>query len=348
MGALVGVTSVVGLLLLPASGVAGRANAGLAGAPPSNPLAGVRWGNYHSPTVDPTNDAPSAYYNLTGDPTYGAILGQPRFRWFGPWNPIRDQDGGEKPGARNVVRYFIRTVRRGDPEVGVQVAAFRLVPWGHAACRRLPTRGERRAFRRWTREFAKGVGAARTALVLQPDMPFARCAPGRSRWATAAVAWAARLFGRLPRTTVYIDAGAADWAPARAMATMLRRSGIRHVRGFALNVTHYDSTARQVVYGRKILRRLRRSGIRGKGFVVNTAQNGRPFRFQRAPRAFKSGLACADDSSRRCTALGLPPTTSTGQRGVDAYLWIGRPWLANTRVRGPGELLSLIRSSPHF
>ena len=58
---------------------------------------------------------------------------------------------------------------------------FRMVPWEHDACNRLPTTAERaRATSGGSDAFAAGIGDAHVALVLQPDGPFALCAPGGS------------------------------------------------------------------------------------------------------------------------------------------------------------------------
>jgi endoglucanase len=338
------------LLVLPAPALAGAANAGLPGAPSANPLAGVRWGSYQIPSRDPTIDAPSAYFNSARDAAdraqFGRLLAQPRFRWFGAWIPTFAQ--GNHPGARVAAQNYIQQVTGGNPDVGVQIGIFRLQPFEHTACTTLPTAAQISDYRTWIQEFAAGIGTARVALVLQPDMPFTLCLPHHSQIDLRLIAWTAKTFSALPHTTVYIDAGAADWARASTMASMLTRAGVRNARGFALNLTHYDSTARQVAYGRRVLAALARRHIRGKHFVVNTAQNGRPFTTQAHPREFRTAAVCASRSARACVTLGQPPTTQTGSSAVDAYLWLGRPWVNNTTVRSYDEVLQLVATSPFF
>ena len=108
----------------------------------------------------------------------------------------------------------------GDPEVLVQMAVFRMKPWEHEACDRLPTAAERASYKQWIDRFAAGRSAAQhTAIILQPDGPFALCAPGGSKVPSHLIGYAARTFTALPHTSVYIDAGAADWPsddPAKA------------------------------------------------------------------------------------------------------------------------------------
>lgn len=328
---------------------AGTANLGLPGAT-KNPIGGMTWGGFRLPVSDPRLDPPSAAFNLVHTAadraTVNSLLEQPRFKWFGSWVPLHTEH--YNPGAYAAVRKYIRDVTGGHRSVGVGIGVFRLQPFEHAVCRRLPTLSEQRDYRAWIRELARGIGRTRTALLLQPDMPFVLCLPGHSDIDMKLIAWTARTLSAQPHTTVYIDAGAADWARAGAMASMLARSGVAAARGFALNLTHYDSTNRQIVYGRKILKGLAHRGIRGKTFLVNTAQNGRPFTTQAHWNEFMRADICATRHSRACVTLGRRPTTETGHARVDGFLWLGRPWMANARPRRPGEILQLVRTSPFF
>jgi endoglucanase len=346
------VTGALALVWLAAAtpAVAGVANQGLPGASAANPLAGMTWGTYHISSTDPGIDPPSAYYNTARSESdraqFAKLLAEPRFRWFGAWIPTYTQ--GSKRGARATAQNYIAEVTGGDPDVGVQIGIFRLQPFEHQACTTLPTAAQIADYKAWIREFAAGIGSARVALELQPDMPFTLCLPHHSQVDLELISWTAQVFGTLPHTTVYIDAGAADWARPSTMASMLARAGVRYARGFSLNLTHYDSTARQVAYGKKILAGLARRHIRGKHFVVNTAQNGRPFTTQAYPREFRLAAVCSSRSARHCVTLGQPPTTTTGVAAVDAYLWLGRPWVNNATRRSYDEVLALVDTSPYF
>ena len=75
---------------------------------------------------------------------------------------------------------------------------------------------------------------------------------------------------KLPRTVVYLDAGAADALPVTRAAQLLREAGVAHAQGFFLNATHFDWTLHEIHYGWQISRL-----TGGKHFVVNTAENGR-------------------------------------------------------------------------
>lgn len=328
----------------------GWANRGLPGASPLNPLAGMRWGHY----TGLYDGVYSAYLRLSG--RQRALIAQialrPTVHWFGAWVPLRD--------AAASARRYIASVTGGDPAVLSQMAVFRLDPWEGAACATVPQAGAMAGYRSWIDAFAAGIGASRVALILQPDLPFAQCSPGRRDYLSL-VAYAARTFSALPYTTVYIDAGARYWPPIGQAAGMLEAAGIRYARGFALNDTEYDSTSAELALGAEIVRRLTADGVRGKHFVISTAENGAPFLNGDYRGDVTNPRVCRSRRDRLCATLGIPPTWRTadprwrlGARAraiaaslADAYLWVGRPWLV--QGAGPFDLrraLGLASSSP--
>jgi endoglucanase len=336
--------------LMAGSARAGAANAGLPAARAGDPLSGLVWGNY-SGSLDEVFPA----YRATAGEQH-ALLGEialaPRMRWFGSWYK----------SPRQIARQYIANVTHGNRDVLAQMAVFRLVPWEGQACHSLPTAGQQAGYRSWIRGFAAGIRSARVALVLQPDLPFANCIPHHSKLPLRLVAFAARRFSALPHTSVYIDAGASDWASVGRAATLLRAAGVRYARGFALGATHYDSTAHEIAFGKAIVGRLAAAHLSGRHFVINTAQNGRPFTYQQFHGAsYDNAPVCTGPSARRCVALGIPPTwqvsdrrwglssrlRAAASRYVDGFLWIGRPWLVNQA--DPFSLsrtVALARSNP--
>lgn len=330
-----------------------------AAATSENPLVGRPWGVYNGPA----DQASAPYASATGDrrALLAKIALRPKAQWFGDW--IGD---GEIAGK---VRDYIATAQAGDPEALVQMAVFRMSPWEHEACRRLPSAGEQASYRSWIDSFAGAVGDTPAAIVLQPDGPFALCVPGGSTLPSSLVAYAAKAFGALPRTSVYIDAGAGDWPEdgsqggVDAAVGFLLASGIQDVRGIALNSTHYSPTADEVERGAAIVEELAARGVPGKHVVVNTSSNGRGFEFGSAPgRDPDNATVCASRSDDHCVTLGIPPTTDVADpawglpaatsllaaRYVDAYLWFGRPWLY--RQADPfdlGRALQLAATTPY-
>jgi endoglucanase len=337
---------------VPALARAGTANAGLAGAPAGNPLAGMRWGNYSGPL----DEVFPAYRASRGANRrlLAKIALRPRVRWFGSW--YKDSQ------AEQTVHQYIANATHGNPNVLAQLAVFRLDPWESAACHSLPSAAQQASYRTWIQNFAQGIGSSRVALILQPDLPFAACVPGHSKLPLQMVAYAAQLFSALPHTTVYIDAGAADWASVGEAVALLRGAGVEHARGFALGATHYASTASEIGFGHSIVRRLAADHIPNRHFVINTAQNGRPFTYQQYHGPdYDNAAVCTSRHSARCVTLGIPPTWHVAARrwglsrgvrrlaarDVDAYLWIGRPWLDNQS--DPFDLeraLALARTTP--
>src|SRR4051794_39136963 len=300
----------------------------------TNPLANRTWGVYKGSG----DQAWTPYLKAHGQKKrlLAKIALTPKAKWFGQWIPTSQVTGK--------VRDYISNAQAGDPEALVQMTVFRLKPWEDDACKRLPTAREQRDYTRWIDRFAAGIGDAHVALVLQPDGPFALCAPGGSPLPSQLVGYAAHTFSALPNTSVYIDAGASDWLrsdPAQALKILLP-AGIDTARGFALNTTHYASTPAEVAFGAAIVKALAAAGYPDKHFVVNTAANGAPFNgYDYHGPNYDNAATCRTVGQQSCVTLGIPPTTDVANPAwglsatdaanaaacVDGYLWVGRPWL---------------------
>ena len=324
-----------------------------------NPLADREWGVYRGPAEmawQPYVDAKGRRKKLLAK-----IALRPKAKWFGAWIPDGDIAGK--------VHDYIDNATGGDPEVMVHMTLFRVVPWEQDACKRLPTKAEKRSYKRYVRRFAGAIDDTYAAIVLQPDGPFALCSPGGSRVLSGLVRYAARRLGALPHASVYIDVGSAGWNhhdPANAVKQLVR-GGVEHVRGFHLNTTHYEATEDEIGFGAKVVGALEARGIEGKHFTVDTAENGRPFTWQYwhdHPKGeiFNNAKTCETKSDRRCVTLGIPPTTRVAakrwglpdqarrlaRRHVDAYLWAGRPWLKNqTSPFSMSRALDVARTTPY-
>lgn len=324
-----------------------------------NPLAGRPWGVYQG-------DAELAwppYEQADGDnkELLAKIALEPKAKWFGDW--VSDAQIGAK------VDDYIAKSTGGDSETLVSMTIFRLHPWENEACTRLPSAAEKSSYKTWIRRFASAVGAQHTALILQPDGPFALCAPGGSRILSNLVGFATRTFAALPNTAVYLDAGSADWhrmdtAPA---VKLLLRAGVDMARGFTLDTTHYDSTEHQIRYGAKVVEALAARGVGDAHFVVDTADNGRPFTgayYKAHPSGGKldNAAPCRTKHQSHCVALGIPPTadvdnprwglspvaTTLARKYVDGYVWAGRPWLTSqTFPFNLDRALAVARTSPY-
>jgi hypothetical protein len=318
-----------------------------------NPLTDRAWGVYRGPLEHSWH----AYRTASGRERalLAKIALRPKATWFGQW--LRTDRL-----ARNISDY-IGNSQHGDPNALVQMAIFAMQPWEQEACERLPTDAEKARYRLWIDQAAAAIGSAHVALVLQPDAPFALCAPDGGDVPLELLRYATERFAGQPNTSVYIEAGAADWLrddPAKALRILVP-AGIQSARGFALNTTHYDSTARQVRFAAAISKALAARGIPGKYAVINTAANGRPFRGYQVPD-FAKAPACADLDDRRCVTLGIPPTSDVADPAwglgaadavaaaeyVDGFLWFGRPWLFNQASGWDHQrALTIARTTPY-
>ena len=124
---------------------------------------------------------------------------------------------------------------------------------------------------------------------------------------------------KLPNATIYLEATASDWKSVSFTARTLKYIGIRKVRGFMLNVTHFDWTVNNIRYGRKVSRR-----VGGKPFVVSTSYNGRGPVHYKARNGKRINVFC----NVRYRGSGPKPTTNTGYAKVDGFLWLNRPGIS--------------------
>ena len=181
-------------------------------------------------------------------------------------------------------------------------------------------------------EFASAVRSASTdgfggplVVVIEPDvMPSIRCTlatiPDRAfkkRFLATRISeikYAIGKFATLPNSTVYVDAGASDYVGWKAQVPYLKAVGINRIRGFSLNVTHYDWTRDNVAYGTKLAKAL------GVHFVVSTGRAGGG---NLPDRLISQGY------ERGCNipnaGLGPAPTVKTANSSIDAYLWLLNP-----------------------
>ncbi|MFC9677771.1 glycoside hydrolase family 6 protein [Streptomyces sp. NPDC056949] len=173
------------------------------------------------------------------------------------------------------------------------------------------------AYDGWARRFAAGLGSGEVVVILEPDaLSQTECLSGgqlADRY--AALARTGRAFKSAnPRARVYYDAGHSDWNPAGTQAARLRAAGAASPAssdGVFTNVSNFNRTSAEVGYARRVLAAM--GGPPSLGAVIDTSRNGNG-----APA---DGAWC-DPSGRK---LGQAPTLRTGERGIDAYLWVKLP-----------------------
>ena len=251
------------------------------------------------------------------------IASQPKFQWFGRWN---------RPIGRTVDEFLarVRLEQRGAaPLMTVLRHQGRKCGGGYDGG---GLREDART-RAWYRSFARAVGGARVVIAFEPDsLGTIDCLARHRRFARMKLLrYGVDVLSQLPNATIYLEGGASDWEPEARTAWQLRYIGIHKVRGFMMNVTHYDWTANNIRDGLQISRR-----TGGKPFIISTAFNGRGavhYRkwISRRPKIWRRINVWCHPLKR---GLGPAPTTQTHHPKVDAYMWIGRPGYSGGSCNG--------------
>ena len=243
------------------------------------------------------------------------IATRPRGVWFGRFT---------RPNFADKVRNFINCAQWMQPGSVPQMVVMRHI--GQQCNPRYTAGGvaEDNRTMRWYDEFARNVGDARVIIAFEPDsIGTIDCLAKHRRAARKLVLrYGVDVMSKLPNASVYLEATASDWKSPAWTARMLRYLGVHKVRGFMVNVTHFDWTMNNIRYGYQVSRR-----IGGKPFVVSTSYNGRGpvhYRTRVGGRIRRINVFC----NVRYRGLGPVPTTNTGFAKVDAFLWLNRPGIS--------------------
>ncbi|MFC8426726.1 glycoside hydrolase family 6 protein [Streptomyces sp. NPDC057236] len=184
------------------------------------------------------------------------------------------------------------------------------------------------AYDAWIDRFAAGLGGSEVIVILEPDaIAQSGClSAGQRADRFASLARAGRVLKDAnPRARVYFDAGHSGWHAPAEQAALLRQAGAASAAssdGVFSNVSNFHATADEVAYARAVLDAL--GGPPGLGAVIDTSRNGNG-----APA---DGAWC-DPAGRK---LGRAPTLSTGEAGIDAYLWVKLPGESDGCKGAPG------------
>jgi endoglucanase len=225
------------------------------------------------------------------------LASQPQAVWFGDWNDTVRSD---------VAGLVDRAAAAGRLPV---LVAYDLP---NRDCGGYSSGGAASAsdYQAWIRDFAAGVGDRRAAVILEPDaLAELDCLSADQRAGyVSLLSDAIGVLGAHPGVALYVDAGNPAWQPADEMARRLAAVGAQRARGFALNVSNFQTTASSIAYGKQIAAQLG-----GRRFVIDTSRNGNG----PAP-----GGSWCNPPDR---ALGPRPTARTDDPAADAYLWIKSP-----------------------
>jgi endoglucanase len=226
------------------------------------------------------------------------IATQPQAEWLGEWS-----------GA---VKLFVRQKMKQYAEVDA-MGLFIVYNIPDRDCGQHSKGGAKNgdAYLEWIAKVADGVDDGKAVMVLEPDALslLSKCTV-KSKHADRykLLADAIRIFKSRPHIHVYLDAGNARWLPPEEIAEHLNAAGLDYADGFSLNVSNYVATDETVAFGKKVS-----ALTHGAHFVIDTARNGNG--------AAPGNEWCNPDGR----ALGIPPTTDTGEPLCDAFLWLKRP-----------------------
>jgi len=157
----------------------------------------------------------------------------------------------------------------------------------------------------WVSAVAAGLGDSESIVILEPDsLALAEeCGNTADRIDQLQTA-----ITRLDESgaVVYLDGGHSNWHPAAQMATLLKSAGVGRVRGFATNVSNFNTTSDERSYASRLS-----SLTGGAHFVIDSSRNGNG----------SNGEWC-NPSGR---ALGDYPNLDDSDSAFDANLWIKTP-----------------------
>ena len=218
-------------------------------------------------------------------------------KWFGTWNPT------------STVRKDVRTyTRKASKAKAVPQLVLYAIP--DRDCGGYSSGGfDATTYKRWVREVSAGLRGSKAIVVLEPDALGLDCAGATRatllRYAVGKLSAAGAL--------VYIDAGHSNWRTPADMAKRLKAAGVAKARGFATNVSNFQSTKDERAYAAKVSKALGKRGVKAKNrhYVIDTSRNGR-------------ATAGAQWCNPPGQGLGVKPRW-VGAKKLDAYLWIKRP-----------------------
>lgn len=253
--------------------------------------------------VDPTSQAASAAAAARREgrsstaKKLDVIATAPQARWFGTWNPTST--------VKSEVRAYVKAAQRKK-----RVPQLVLYAIPDRDCGGWSSGGfSASEYRAWIKQVAAGLKGSQAVVVLEPDSLGHTC--GGSQRTSLLKNATSRL--SKAGAWVYLDGGHSRWNSPATVAKRLKAAGVAGARGFAVNVSNFNSTKSEDDYGKKVAARLAKLGVSSshRRFVVDTSRNG---------RATARGEWCNPAGQ----GLGVRPRW-VSKGGVDAYLWVKRP-----------------------
>lgn len=227
---------------------------------------------------------------------------------------------GGGPGAiYSQVQKLLCRMQKTDPGADALISTYFLKHSGNCSSNREVGR-DAAAFRRHVDELTAGIGDFPSVVLLETDaIDTARCLSSAGlRDREGLLHYAIDRLSKLPHTVTYVEGGTEDAVSPSFSARVLNKIGVRKIRGFFLNDTHFNWTINEIKYGQKISKL-----TGGTHFVVGTQANGR------GPLVPHSRVRSGNEVLCNPAGRGLGPQlrTDTAQAfaHVDAFMWVGVP-----------------------
>ncbi|HEU5036792.1 MAG TPA: glycoside hydrolase family 6 protein [Nocardioides sp.] len=184
-------------------------------------------------------------------------------------------------------------------------------------------------YRAWITQVAAGLRSTHALVVLEPDAlalfssSVQTCPTKPDGW-QGMLRYASR---KLSATGawVYLDAGHSNWTPYDDRPKYLKAAGIAFDRGFSTNVSNFRPTSAEKAYAGTMLSGLRRLGVKGMHYVVDTSRNG-------ATPPDGSGFDTINPTWAR---VGKAPKL-VFDGAFDGTLWVKHPGESDGQVNGGG------------
>jgi len=158
-------------------------------------------------------------------------------------------------------------------------------------------------------EISKQIGDREVILIYEPDaLPHSTLMDEEAmQWRHGLMRQGLKIITKNCAAKVYVDIGHSNWLDPEQAGKMLNAVYVDGCRGFSVNVSNFRSTKESMSWSKRVSEHAKL-----KHFVIDTSRNGNgPY-----------GNEWCNPPGR---ALGIPPTTDTGEELCDAFLWIKVP-----------------------
>lgn len=167
----------------------------------------------------------------------------------------------------------------------------------------------------WVGEIADAASSGDVvAAVVEPDALASLLECGDRQQRVSLIADAARRLAEAGVTT-YLDGGHSRWIEPNDLAPLLEDAGIAEVRGFATNVSNFQTDADEQAYAEQLS-----SILGGAHYVIDSGRNG-----------FGASGEWCNPPGR---AFGVEPGTDAAGEHQDAFLWVKPPGESDGECNG--------------